>query len=150
MLTGAFVCSTSKPSTGYGAQESVRLKVPAVFFFSPDRSVSSWLRAFSLADLQREERSANANQSCGSLEEPEPRQGTETRSNTVTENLLQQAKRRDGKETWNCIWSDCEICLTSRGILIKEEKNYEFCLLHAGRHYMKPGSWGLQHLGTSK
>ena len=54
------------------------------------------------------------------LEEPERRQ--ETRSNTVTENVLQH----DGDEMWNCIWSDFEICWMSRGILITGETKLAF------------------------
>lgn len=40
---------------------------------------------------------------------------------------------------WKCTWSDFEMCLISREILIKEDKNYEFYLLHAGQQiwYMK-------------
>lgn len=63
------------------------------------------------------------------LEEPERRQ--ETQSNTVTENLLQQAERHEGNEMWNCIWSDFEICRMSRGILIEEL----WVVLHAGQHF---------------
>lgn len=68
------------------------------------------------------------------LEEPERRQ--ETWSNTVTENLLQQAERHEGNQMWNCIWSDFEICWMSRGISIREEMIYELYLLHAGQHLL--------------
>lgn len=82
------------------------------------------------------------------LEEPERWEGRRPR---VTMWQKTYCNRLRGKETWKCIWSDFEMCLMSRGILIKEDKNYEFYLLHAGQKiwYMKsstpqyvPVVWG--------
>ncbi len=133
MLTGSSVCSTSNLSTGYGELESVRLKVPVVFFSRPlsfpvtQSYLISWTATREDGPGVLMLIRAVGRQLAG-LEEPERRQ--ETRSNTVTEDLLQQAERHEGNETWNCIWSDFEICRMSRGILIKE-KIYELCCVLA-------------------
>lgn len=137
MLMGSSVYSTSSPSTGSGALESVRLKVPVVFFSRPLSFPVTQSYLISWTATREEDPGVRmliraVGRHLDGLEEPERRQ--ETRSNTVTENLLQQAGRHEGDKMWNFIWRDFEVCQMSRVILIKEE-NYELYLLHTNQYY---------------
>lgn len=107
MLTGSSICSTSDLSTGYMALESVRAQGPCCFFFSRPLSfpvTQSYLISWTAT---REEDPGvlmlirAVGRLLAGLEEPEGRR--KTRSNTVTENLLQH----EGS------WSICEGTLRS-------------------------------------
>lgn len=117
---GSCVCSSSDLSTGYVAPNWSGSR-SLLFFVSRPLSFPVTQSYLISCTATREEDPGvlmlirAVGRLLAGLEEPERRQ--ETRSNTVTENLLQL----DGNEMGNCIWSDFEICRMSRKILIKQE-----------------------------